>query len=94
MVFTTVCDLADLQAMDVELSVNERDVPLFEKGQKCLIRLPGHPRMSYKGRVVRFLPVADRAKGCVTVRVRVEVPEGDDRLRPELGVMVQVLRKE
>ena len=94
MVSTTVCELADLQAMDVELSVNERDVPLLEKGKNCLIRMPAYPRTSYKGRVVRFLPVADRAKGCVTVRVRVEVPAGDDRLRPESAVLVQVLRKE
>jgi HlyD family secretion protein len=94
MVFTTVCDLADLREIDVELSVADRDAPLIEKGQKCLIRLPAYPRTSYTGRVVRFLPVADRAKGCVTVRVRVEVPEGDDRLRPESGVLVQVLRKE
>jgi multidrug resistance efflux pump len=94
MVSTTVCELADSQAMDVELSVNEREVPLLEKGQNCLIRMPTYPRTSYKGRVVRFLPVADRAKGCVTVRVRVEVPEGDDRLRPESAVLVQVLRKE
>ena len=92
--FTSVCDLADLQALDVEISVPDQDALRFEKGQKCLIRLPGYPKMSYKGRVTRFLPVADRAKGCVIVRVRIEVPEPDDRLRPDLGVTVQVMRKE
>jgi RND family efflux transporter MFP subunit len=91
---SSVCDLADLQALDVELSIGERDAPLVEKGQKCLIRLPAYPRKLYKGTVSRLLPVADRAKGCVTVRVRLELPEADARLRPESGVLVQVLRKE
>ena len=90
----SLCDLADLQALDVELTVQEKDLPLFEKGQKCLVRVPGYPKVVYKGSVARFLPVADRAKGSVGVRVRLEVPEPDDRLRPDLGVMVQVLRKE
>ena len=90
----SVCDLADLQALDVELSVQERDLPLFEKGQKCLVRVPGYPRMAYKGHVARILPVADRAKGSVGVRVRLEVPAGDDKLRSDLGVTVQLLRKE
>jgi RND family efflux transporter MFP subunit len=94
MSFSSVCDLADLQALEVELFVPDQDAPLCEKGQKCLIRLPGYPKMSYKGRVTRFLPVADRAKGCVNVRVRIEVPEPDDRLRPDQVVTVQVLRKE
>lgn len=94
MVFSSVCDLADLQALNIELSVPDQDAPLFEKGQKCSIRLPGYPKLSYKGSVTRVLPVADRAKGCVIVRVRIEVPEPDDRLRPDLGVTVQVLRKE
>ena len=94
MTFSSVCDLADLQALEVEIFVPDQDAPLFEKGQKCLIRLPGYPKLSYKGRVTRFLPVADRAKGCVNVRVRLEVPEPDDRLRPDQLVTVQVLRKE
>ena len=89
-----LCDIADLKALDVELSVPERDIALIDKQQKCLVRFPGDPRTTYKGHVSRILPVADRAKACVGIRVRVEVPAGDDRLRPELGVTVQILRKE
>ena len=92
--FASVCDLADLQALDVEIFVPAQSAPLVEKGQNCLIRLPGYPKLSYKGRVARFLPVADRAIGCIKVRVRLEVPEPDERLRPDLDVTVQLLRKD
>ena len=93
-VFGSLCEMADLQALDVELMVPEGDIELVEKGQKCLVRLLASPRTIYKGQISRILPTGDRAKGCLGVRVRLEVPKGDDRLRPELGVIVQVLRKE
>ena len=89
-----LCDLADLQALEVELWVMEKDLALIKKGQKCVVRPAGSPRASYQGRVERILPVADRARGAVGVRVRLEVPAGDDRLRPDLSAIVQIWDKE
>jgi RND family efflux transporter MFP subunit len=90
----SLCDLADLRTMDVEVSVQERDLAKVARGQPCLIRLEAFPKATYRGRVARLLPVADRALGAVGIRVRVEVPAGDERLRPELGAVVQILAKE
>lgn len=89
----TICELVDLRRLDVELSVQERDVPLVFVGQACTIKPEAFPDASYKGRVVRFLPMADRAKGALGVRVRIEVPAGDTRLRPELGAIVRLAKK-
>jgi RND family efflux transporter MFP subunit len=89
----SLCDLADLRSLDVEVWVQEIDLAKVFRGQACLIRAPAVPGATYKGHVARLLPVADRAKGAVGLRVRVEVPPGDDRLRPELGVLVQFAAK-
>jgi RND family efflux transporter MFP subunit len=89
----SLCLLADLRTIEVELSVQERELAKVAKGQPCLIRLEAYPQVAYHGCVNRLLPVADRAKGAVGVRVRLEVPAGDDRLRPELGAIVQILDK-
>jgi RND family efflux transporter MFP subunit len=86
----SLCEMADLQALEVDLLVGERDLGKVKVGQKCVVRLEAFPRASYKGRVARVLPVADRARAAVPMRVRVEVPQGDDRLRPELSAIVQI----
>ena len=89
----SLCDMADLRMVDVEVSVAERDISKIVKGQSCLIRLEAFPDSTYRGQVARLLPVADRSKGCVGVRVRIEVPEKDEKLRPESGAIVQFLGK-
>jgi RND family efflux transporter MFP subunit len=94
LVNATVCELADLQALDVEVFIPEQDIPRVEKGQRCSARSRAYPRVVYRGRVTRFLPVADRAKGCIAVRVRLELPDGDDQLRPDLGMTVKFFGKE
>jgi RND family efflux transporter MFP subunit len=90
----SLCDLADLRAMEIELWVPERDLEKISKGQACTIRVEAIPRLSCRGSVARILPVADRGKGAVGVRVRVDLPPGEERLRPEMGALVQLLEKE
>jgi len=89
----SLCDLADLRTVDVEIWVQERDLALVAKGQSCLVRLESFPGTTYRGRVARLVPNADRARGAVGLRVRVEVPEADDHVRPELSAIVQIRAK-
>ena len=88
----SLCDLADLRELEVGLFIQERDLAKVAVGQQCLVRLEAFPEKTYRGRVARILPVADRAKGAVGVRVR--LPQGDERLRLELGAIVKLLAKE
>jgi RND family efflux transporter MFP subunit len=90
----SLCDVADLQALEIDLWVSEKDMGKVKKGQPCLIRLEAIPGASYRGQVARIVPIADRAKAAVGVRVRLDLPAGDDRLRPELGAIVQIMAKE
>jgi multidrug resistance efflux pump len=86
--------VADLGKLEVELDVQERDIQLIFAGQKCTIQPEAFPKTQYQGKVSRLLPVANRAKGAVTVRVRIDVPAGDDKLRPDMGATVSFFAKE
>jgi RND family efflux transporter MFP subunit len=89
-----LCVLADLRTMEVEVWVPERDLAKVAKGQTCLILLEAFPETKYRGRVAQLPQSADRARNSVPIRVRMEVPEEEKRLRPELGAIVQILDKE
>lgn len=89
----SICDMADLTKMEVDLCIQERDFPRIFKGQKCKVTSEAIPGVTYKGQVSRILPVADRAKGAIPVRVRIEAPKDDGVLRPEMGVTVSFLGK-
>lgn len=104
----SLCDMADLTKLEIDLSVQERDIANVNDGQRCTIMpeaykddkefLSRHPR-GYKGKVSRLMPTADRAKGAVPVRVRIDdgeisVEEAGKYLRPDLSATVSFLRAE
>jgi hypothetical protein len=63
------------------------------KGQKCKVALEAFPETNYNGEVSRLMPIGDRAKGAIPVRVRLEVPKNDDHLRPDTGALIAFLGK-
>lgn len=91
----SLCDIADLSKLEVELSIQERDVSKVFQHQKCRIRSEAFPDRAYDGYVSRLMPIADRAKGAVPVRVRVFVPaeEQGQYLKPEMGATVTFLQE-
>jgi multidrug resistance efflux pump len=90
----SLCDLEDSSGLEVDVWIGERDIARVAKDQPCLIRVEAFPQKIYRGRVARLLPVADRAKGAVGVRIRIEMPPRDEALRPELGAIVTFLARE
>jgi multidrug resistance efflux pump len=90
---SSLCDMADLTKIEVDVSIQERDIPRISKGQKCKVASDAIPGVTYKGQISRIMPLADRAKGAIPVRVRLEVPKDDGSLRPEMGVTVSFLGK-
>jgi HlyD family secretion protein len=93
----SICDLADLSELEVELWVAERDIGRLAPGQRARVRLEAHPERKYDGKVSRVLPVADRARGAIGVRVRFKVPANEEPgkyVRPEMGAVVSLLHKE
>lgn len=91
----SVCDMADLSDLEVDLSIQERDVSRVFQGQKCVIRAEAFPERAYEGYVSRLMPIADRAKGAVPVRVKLKVPAAEEGvyLKPEMGAVVSFYGK-
>jgi multidrug resistance efflux pump len=98
----SICDMADLSDLEVDLAIAERDIAKVFKGQKCELRAEAFPDRVYPGFVSRLMPTADRAKGAVPVRVKILIrdPQGkftlpdDDEgkfLRPDMGAIVRFL---
>jgi multidrug resistance efflux pump len=96
----SLCEMADLQQLEIDLAIQERDIPLVKQGQKCLVMpeayqadkrfLKAHPK-GYEGTVSRIMPNADRAKGAIPVRVKIDLipaAEAGVFLRPEMGALV------
>jgi HlyD family secretion protein len=82
----TMADLSDLQ---VEVDVNENDLPKVQLGQPCEIRLDSRPDYGYQGAVDEISPQADRQKGTVQAKVRILNP--DDAVKTELNARVTFL---
>lgn len=89
----SLCDLADLSDLEVELTIQERDIAKIRVNQKCQVRAEAFPDRVYDGVVSRLMPIADRAKGAIPVRVKVTVPREEEGvyLKPEMGALVSFL---
>lgn len=99
----SLCEMADLHNLEVDLSIAERDIGKLFAGQDCRIRAEAFPERIYPGYVSRIMPMADRAKSAVPVRVKINFPAVDMKgkpldkdtqgefLRPEMGAIVTFL---
>jgi multidrug resistance efflux pump len=102
-VATSLCDMANLADLEIDISVQERDIKVVFDKQECTVMPEAyenhepfrnkHPR-GYRGVVSRQMPVADRSKGAIQVRVKVEVPadEVGKYLKPDMSVLVYFLK--
>jgi HlyD family secretion protein len=101
----SLCEMADLWELEVDLSIAERDLAKTFKDQACRIRAEAFSNRIYLGYVSRIMPTGDRSKGAVPVRVKVLFPAQDDKgnalpkdrqgeyLRPEMGAIVTFLNR-
>ncbi len=99
----SLCEMANLHEMEVDLSIAERDIAKVHAGQICRIRAEAFPNRIYPGKVSRIMPMGDRGKGAVPVRVVIDFHAVDDKgkalpkdkqgefLRPEMGAIVTFL---
>jgi multidrug resistance efflux pump len=91
----SLCEMADLTKMEVDLAIAERDVSKVFDEQECIVRAEAFPERTYTGWVTRRMPTADRSKGAVPVRVQIKIPrvEEGQYLRPEMGAVVTFFNK-
>jgi HlyD family secretion protein len=90
----SICEMADLSDLEVDLSIQERDIANVFVMQKCRVRAEAYPDRVYEGYVSRLMPIGDRAKGAIPVRVKLTVPREEEGvyLKPEMGALVSFLK--
>jgi HlyD family secretion protein len=86
----SVCDMADLSDLEVDMSIQERDIARVFVNQRCVVKSRAYPERPYDGRVSRLMPIADRAKGSVSVRVKIRIPPEEEGvyIKPEMSADV------
>ena len=85
----SVCSLADLSDLQVELDINQNDFPRISPNQECLVTADAYPDRVHKGVVEEIAPQANRQKA--TIQVKVKILQPDDYLRPEMNAHVSFL---
>lgn len=83
--------VADLDHLWVQMDAYESDLPWLRYGQDVKFSTEAYPGEVFHGRVAFIDPVLDEATR--TVKVRVNVPNKDGRLKPEMFVRATVKSK-
>lgn len=85
----SVATLADLTHLEVDTDVKEDYLGHLRRGQPAEIAVDAVPDRRYRGRLREIIPMGDRTRGIV--KVKVEVLDPDERLFPELSATVHFL---
>ena len=86
---TAVVTIANLEKMDVETDISEGLLSRVALGQPAEVSVSAIPSRRYRGRLRQVIPMGDRTRG--TVKVKVEILDPDDKLFPELAATVHFL---
>ncbi|MDE2506562.1 MAG: efflux RND transporter periplasmic adaptor subunit [Planctomycetota bacterium] len=85
----TIVAIATLDQMDVETDIAENLLSRVAVGQPAEISVSAIPNRRYRGRLRQIIPMGDRGRG--TVKVKVEIDDPDEHLFPELAATVYFL---
>jgi HlyD family secretion protein len=83
------CSIANLRDLEVELDINESDIPRVHLDQDCVVSPDSYPDRKYRARVREIAPEANRQKA--TIQVKVSIQDPDEYLRPETNAKVNFL---
>jgi RND family efflux transporter MFP subunit len=81
--------IANLEKMDVETDISENLLSRVALGQPAEVSVSAVPSRRYRGRLRQVIPMGDRTRG--TVKVKVEILDPDEKLFPELAATVHFL---
>ena len=88
---SALVSIANLRELEVELDINESDIPRVRLGQECTVSPDSYPDRKYKARVREIAPEANRQKA--TIQVKVAISDPDQYLRPETNAKVNFLEE-
>ena len=82
----SVATLANLDQLEVDTDVKEDYLGGLEKGQPAEVAVDAVPSKRYQGRLREIIPMGDRTRG--VVKVKVSILDPDEHLFPDLGATV------
>jgi HlyD family secretion protein len=88
----TFAVIVDLSSLEMEADINEQNVGKLVLGQPAEVALDAYPDKPYKARLRQIVPTADRQKG--SVKVKIEIPDKDAKVLPEMSCRVVFLNPE
>jgi RND family efflux transporter MFP subunit len=88
----SVATIADLAHLEVECDVKEDYIGRVAFDQECEVAVDAVPGRKYTGKVRKVIPMGDRARA--TIKVKVEITDADEQLFPEMSATVYFLPDE
>jgi RND family efflux transporter MFP subunit len=82
----SVITLAKLDELEVDTDVKEDYLGQLHKGQPAEVAVDAVPERRYTGRLREIIPMGDRTRGIV--KVKVSILDADERLFPDLSATV------
>lgn len=86
---TGICTLVDMGSLEVQVDISEASIKKVRPKQRAIVELDAYPDWQIPAEVLMIIPVADRSKA--TLRVRIKLLIQDDRIIPNLGARVLFL---
>jgi multidrug resistance efflux pump len=96
-VAASLCEIADLSKLEVEVDVPERQIARVREKLDCTIVTDADEGRAYRGYVDRIMPIADDSKNVVKVRVRVILPKKEQAgsfLKPKMSATVTAYNRD
>ncbi len=81
--------IADLENLEVDCDVKEDFISRIETGQKAEVAVDAVPNRRYQGQVRKVIPMGDRARA--TIKVKVTITNADALLFPDMSSTVYFL---
>jgi RND family efflux transporter MFP subunit len=85
----SVVTIADLERLEVDCDVKEDYIGRVKNGSPAEVAVDAVPDRKYSARVRKVIPMGDRARA--TIKVKVAILDADERLFPEMSARVYFL---
>ena len=83
---TGICTLVDMDSIEVDVDVNESFIGRVHPGMPVSVMLDAYPDWTIPASVIGIVPQANRDKG--TVKVRIRINKKDPRILPDMSAKV------
>jgi cobalt-zinc-cadmium efflux system membrane fusion protein len=87
-----VFKIIDISRVWIDANVFEKDLERVRLGQEVEVKVPAFPGSSFSGRVILVSSVVDPETR--SVKVRTEVPNPDNRLKPDMFANVEIITEQ